>query len=192
LDGETIGTVGYAPGRLGQSWRFDGKGFVRVFRTGQLGIARDFTIAFWIAFDPDAHHAMTIVSRMTIGSVQDGFRVERLKDGRMAACLGGGARDGCAPDAQGTRVMSAAAIGEGWHHVAVVRAGDTLTLHVDARAGVPTPLVNALNHEPGELRFGVDERGRAPFVGRLDEIEFYNRALDPSEISARVSAISDK
>jgi RNA polymerase sigma-70 factor, ECF subfamily len=86
-------------------------------------------------------------------------------------------------------LMSHAPTTGGWRHVAVVRAGDMVTLYVDGRrvgrrtirqairAAVDTPLlIGAGMNTPDQ----VIER----FPGAIDEVAIYDRALSTSELAA--------
>ncbi|MCA8961778.1 MAG: cellulase family glycosylhydrolase, partial [Planctomycetes bacterium] len=72
-----------------------------------------------------------------------------------------------------------------WHHVAASYDGSSLTLFVDAvevdrRNGVSGALPPALS----DLGLGGSATGSAGFVGRLDEVWLYSRALTDAEIAA--------
>lgn len=78
---------------------------------------------------------------------------------------------------------------KGWHFVALVRKGDSVTVHLD---GAPSPEIQfttkAKNAESAALKFGF------AFEGKLDEIAVFDRALAPAEIAAfwKTSGIAEQ
>ncbi len=72
-----------------------------------------------------------------------------------------------------------------WHHVTVVRSGDTMRSYLD---GVEVKS-DSFSHAPGagygRLFIGVDRPGGAcQYKGLLDDVRVYNRALTEEEVSA--------
>lgn len=73
----------------------------------------------------------------------------------------------------------------GWHHVAAVKAGDWLRLHVDGRLVAQSSSFDAARFDldtdaPLRLGFGSFEH----FAGRMRDVRLYSRALEPDEIAA--------
>ena len=89
-----------------------------------------------------------------------------------------------------------------WHHVAVVRARDRVTLYVDGVAWLDTTDVPFLTAAAAARvdRVVVGQEGacavsperctdpRAAYAGQLDELAFYNRALSVAEVNTIVDA----
>jgi hypothetical protein len=74
----------------------------------------------------------------------------------------------------------------GWHHVATTYDGALLSLWVDGRQPA-NPAAVALTYSSDDDLIGCDvDRGAlvTGFVGSLDDVRFYNRVLDQSEIQA--------
>lgn len=82
---------------------------------------------------------------------------------------------------------------EVWQHVAAVKTGDVMQMYMDGRlvssARDETHLPRNLSLVIGQLfSFGTVR----PYVGRLDELAIYNRALSIDEIVRRVSLVRPK
>jgi sialidase-1 len=130
---------------------------------------------------------MTVVSR---GS-RSGWAMSLRHGGRLSFCVvAAPGRLGCE---QGGVVADAGLTG-GWHHVAVARDGATMKLYVDAReaavhqlAGALDGILPARSFPDAITRFGSSWDGSTPFVGLIDELAFFRRALNADDL-ARVMA----
>jgi len=85
----------------------------------------------------------------------------------------------------GKSVLSDNPVTPGWHHIAAVRSTDHLILYLDgkelARSGHFNPeLYNLTNDEPLRIGFGPNDY----FNGSMTEVRFYNRSLNPEEVSS--------
>ncbi len=103
-----------------------------------------------------------------------------LIEGRCA--FGTGAPDGT--------LLSSGRVNDGiWHHVAGVRdARGTITLYIDgrrdgSRGGAPEP-----RDATQRLTIGCIQTGTNHFIGKLDEVRIYDRAMDDAEIASLVAA----
>jgi hypothetical protein len=76
-----------------------------------------------------------------------------------------------------------------WHHLVLVRQGKRVTVYLD---GNPKPEIAGEVQELGvkgaELFIGGRGDGVANFEGKIDEVAFYDRALEAAEIAAHVRA----
>jgi hypothetical protein len=72
-----------------------------------------------------------------------------------------------------------------WTHVVLVfdRADNSITLYLDGVAQRWTA-AGAPASAPGETRLGQDSTGGRGFIGLLDEVRIYNRALSAAEVGA--------
>ena len=71
-----------------------------------------------------------------------------------------------------------------WSHVAVTYDGTMLRLFVNGVTVGSRPLSGAMVTSTGVLRIGGNSVWSEFFVGRIDEIRIYNRALTPVEIAS--------
>lgn len=77
-----------------------------------------------------------------------------------------------------------------WHHVALVRAGQELSLWIDGTkitsGTAPSGAVSPARPQPLEVGNRLD--GAQPFAGSIDSVVLYNRALSAQEISAAATS----
>lgn len=69
-----------------------------------------------------------------------------------------------------------------WTHVAFVLGGGTGTGYVNGVASAPQPVPDPITRRGNALLIGVDAVGAQPFIGKLDEVRIYDRALTSAEI----------
>jgi hypothetical protein len=94
-------------------------------------------------------------------------------------------------DVNSTVIVSSNTINDGlFHHVALVRQGETISFYIDGSldsSNMITGGILNLNNS-AVFRAGqgacVGRDGTEPFVGELDELDLFNRALSPAEIYA--------
>jgi hypothetical protein len=77
----------------------------------------------------------------------------------------------------------------GWRHVAAIREAGVLGLYLDGKkiaASAPqkTGALDLDNNAPLEIGFGQNE----PFHGRMRDVRFYRRALNPQEVDTLATA----
>ncbi len=72
---------------------------------------------------------------------------------------------------------------ETWMHVAWVAGSGTITGFVNGNGTSPEALPAPIERRGNGLYFGQDTTGSQQFIGALDEIRIYDRALTPSEVS---------
>jgi hypothetical protein len=86
--------------------------------------------------------------------------------------------------AAGAGVSSDRDFGPGWRHVAAVRTGSTLKLHIDGRLAASSEVaaaeVGVSNDVPLRIGFGPQSH----FRGKIREVQLYNRALGEHEIQS--------
>jgi hypothetical protein len=78
-----------------------------------------------------------------------------------------------------------------WTHLAFVKSGSEITYYVDGTIqGDPHDNEKTINDSDGDLRIGLEGStyGEGFFVGKIDDVRFYNRALTTDEILSAMSA----
>lgn len=80
-----------------------------------------------------------------------------------------------------------------WHHLAAVKEGSAMKLYVDGHLSSEekeeTPLPSKLGLLVGQL---TAPRHVGRFIGQLDEMAIYHRALTPEEIRLRIKSVEAK
>ena len=77
-----------------------------------------------------------------------------------------------------------------WHHVVLVRQGQSISVYLDGARDVEIGGVAEIGYaaDCGQLFFGGRNDGFAPLEGTLDEVSVYDRALTVDEIAAHYAA----
>jgi hypothetical protein len=179
--------IGYAHGRRGQAFRFDGT-------TSEISLGRRFdgsptdgpmSIAAWI--QTDRVGAMTLMSRVS----RIGWQWSLTQEGRPAFCFESGL-PGLLCETSGQTAVPVdrqALVPHTWNHVAVVRTHDRLLLYQNGRLDAEASLEGYRPPPPPDdprlqtTRIGTDPEGRARFSGLIDEVTLFNRALSAAEIA---------
>ena len=173
--------AGFAPGRVGPAFSFDGRDDVVTLGERQSApMDEPATFVAWVKLQ-------SVSGRMTIADHVDtrgvGWRVEKDAANRLAFCMGR-CETGAPASAQTARLTSRSVFEPGvWRFVAVTRDLREAVLYVDgvreASARVAADFVDPVC----EQRFGASAAG-GHLHGLLDEIAAYRRALTPAEVEA--------
>jgi hypothetical protein len=152
-----------------------------------------FTIACWLRTTQDlvvpgadADHAGWYQGIGLIDGEVDGIVSDfglSLIEGRCA--FGSGAPD--------TTLLSGGRLNDGtWHHVAAVRdARGALTLYIDGHRDGSRPGAPEKRDATKRLTIGCIQSGTNHFIGKLDEVRIYDRALDDAEVATLVAFEKD-
>ncbi len=187
--GTWVGDPATAPGVLGaaeRSRRFDGADRGSVPRQVQ----DDFTIAFWfrstqgLGAGPQWWQAAGLVDAEVDGYVDD-FGVALRADGSVIAGTGGGT------SGLDASISSPAGLHDGeWHHVAFTRTRSTgaMVLVVDGNQVASGTGSTASLTSPARLWLGAVNDGTNFYVGDLDEVSTWSRALTTAEVRALLVA----
>ena len=81
-----------------------------------------------------------------------------------------------------------------WHHIVLVREGDTVRVHVDGRTepDISGTLTHTVARGENSIFIGGRNDGLFNFEGKLDEVALYPRALAAAEIAAHYAAAGIK
>ena len=184
----------YAPGLVAEAFSFNGVDqYVDLGSDPTLDLG-DFTIEAWVFIDPSTNTAeRRVVSR-------DDYTIEG-GDGREYFILKSSSSSGCgnsgvpwlelSPAGGGVGgVCGAGPLSAGWHHLAGVRSGPSLTLFVDGEVSGSGSGPTGIISPDAPLIFGNVNPAQLvePFAGLLDEAAVFNRAVSASEIAAIYAA----
>jgi hypothetical protein len=166
----------YGPGVVGTGGSFDGESQAVVIDGAPLSqqpLDRDFSVDAWFLVGECAGLG-TIIGRG--GVTGPGFALH----------CEGQALSFHVADANGTLGTVGATFGDPsvWHHVAALRRGNELELHIDGvkQAKAAVELISSAPAD-ADVYIGRYEGG-AYFAGSLDEVRLWSRALAPEEIAA--------
>ncbi len=76
-----------------------------------------------------------------------------------------------------------------WHHVVLVRSGDTVKVYLNGEVANPEIQATApKSFNTNKIVLGTRADGYAPFQGRLDEVAFFDAPLSPEQVQAHFAA----
>ncbi len=170
--GTLVGNTTYGPGKVGQAFSFDGSGdAVRVGNPASLQL-QDFTIEAWIRRSSASQPSLETSGGLFFAYGGGGYVFGLLDDGHLF--LGAVGVSAITSTAQITDTI--------FHHVAVTKVGSTVFFYVDGVAYA------APSYSPG-FTFGsqaaIGARGdnsANSFLGVIDELDVFNRALNALEV----------
>jgi len=176
-NGTNSGNVTFAPGRVGQGFVMNGNGNVVQLGNPTNLQSQDFSIETWIK---RANTSLTSLNGNGNGVI---FGYDN-----------GGYGLYLSPSGEPTLTKTVfSAVGAGvtitdtnFHHVAVTKSGSTVVFYVDGVAHPAGP------YDPGftfSAQASIGGLGNNyTFLGTIDEVSFYNRALSASEVQAIYNA----
>lgn len=122
-----------------------------------------FSVEFWVRTTQDPGAAVNIFQKSN-GTVWP-YRIRLMPGGLIEASRSDGAV---------TPTVTSSAVNDGeWHYVTFVRSGGVLALQIDETAAVATADTVAAT----TVNAAVPQIGMGNFVGDIDELAIYNRAL---------------
>jgi len=179
--------AGFVTSGNGQAFSFDGgNDFVEIPNSASLNVQTgDFSVDAW--FKIDGGNSGYIVSKDSCGT-----------SGIWNIFAGGGGITFRTVGASGSEIISSPPVSVGdWHHVVAVKDGTTMLLYLDG-VFVSSGTQDSMATTVFPVRIGTRGGsitnpggcGDVFFSGEIDEVEIYNRALNPSEIQAIFDADS--
>jgi len=189
-------TPSYGPGRLGQAFAFGDASSaepvaeISFGKRMEVDVAYEpMTVAAWIK-PREIGAPMAIVNRS--GPV--GWRWWVTAEGRPVFCM---TPAPASLDCDAGGLVASTPLGAGdWHHIAVVRSDDAVTLFEDgvavasrSLAGYVKPKAEAWD-DRYETRIGSAGGGRLGFRGLIDELAMFRRALTSKELIELARATS--
>lgn len=192
-NGTISGGTTYTVGEVGQSFSLSGSGGVTMDATVANFRTNDFTVEFWMK--SGSTQPATVVGKRTICNLGPAWDI-----------LTGYVNGTSCPNQIGFEIISSSGAysaivrtvninDNNWHHVALVRSGLVSSMYIDGTLGAtndiqpPSPV--DINNS-SSLQIGMNPchgpGGLAPYVGNLDELGIFNRALTAGEIQTIYNA----
>lgn len=191
-NGALQGGAGYAAGRVGQAFSLNGT----TAYVANLGDAYSyafientgvFTIDAWINTDVTVHMQQAITASTGTSTEKGHFFIWENSSGEQKLRLGLMKAIDSAPVIESSSPNQVITT-NGWHHVAAVGNGATVTFYVD---GVGYPGTGTMSSKPNGPSTRAVDIGRCPaataqcmFSGLIDEVQIYDRAMSPPAIRA--------
>jgi sialidase-1 len=187
-----LGGARQTAGVIGGALEFDGADdAVRLPYRGELPLGtEDFTASLWFRYKATTgQQPMLWMGGAGMGQPQVWLRGEPAS-GRVRGLITvrAGART-----LRTAWVSTSGAYNDGrWHHLALRRGGDRLTLFVDGTA-TETPDVpgSVSRNSPFGVHIGQRMDGRAHFTGAIDDVRVWDRALTDEEITGSDAVAGD-
>ncbi|MGZ5567929.1 MAG: LamG-like jellyroll fold domain-containing protein, partial [Limisphaerales bacterium] len=192
-NGTLSGGTTYAVGEVGQTFNLSGSGGVIMDANVANFRTNDFTVEFWMK--TGSTQPATVLGKRTVCNLGPAFDI-----------LIGYVNGTSYPNHIGFEMITANGAYSGvarnftindnrWHHVALVRLGTNTVMYIDGTLQAPSDLtptspVDVNNGSPFEVGpnpcYGPG--GLAPYIGNLDELGIFNRALSTAEVQSIYNA----
>jgi hypothetical protein len=145
-------------------------------RTASLPASNLYTASFWFFWDADngVHDTLFNHGLTTFTVGYDFLSIDAGFAGPPANSL---YLESPGSSARGNVVVTTLT----WHHLAIVRNGSLVNVHLDGAAASPTQTI-ARTDTPTLMRFGLDLTGAEPLRGRMAAIKVWEAALSFAEI----------
>jgi len=174
---KAAGTVQFAQGLIGQAFQFNGAGALEGSGDATCWPCEEnWTESFFAKFD-SIDGEMTLLERGGAPSGHWRHRIFKTTDNHLALQVG-------EPSAGRPISSSALVQANRWYHVAVVADGNRTFLYIGgvSQGYVDLPGPDAEPANRGFSTFGASRGRQAAFHGLIDEISWYERALEPRDV----------
>ncbi len=179
-DGIIVGNATCGCGVSGSGLQFDGNTSVQILSNIDLIFANDFTISFFILPNPQGNAIMDILSKSELCGIDSTLE---LKYNPVTRAMSLSLSQQANLSAKATHNLP---VNRCYHHIAYVRSGRELIMYYDGvqvDLAASSTIVRIINN--GILTLGAGPclaNGEVHFRGTLDELRFYNRALNTQEV----------
>lgn len=179
-----------SPAKFGRAGSFDGTGYLSIGDNATLRPAGAFTVAAWIyPTELDGSAAPGIVAKRWAFGNGAAFALFIWSEQRVYADVDG--------DDEAHRFRSNATLTiNHWYHVALVFDGSLATaerarLYIDGQLDIAHSIASSsISSFDSPLEVGRLRDGGQNFVGSIDEVAYWNRALSAAEVAALYAATS--
>jgi len=181
LDGTVMGDTKPGDGIIGGAMEFDGDGdYIEVAHDPALDITGAISLSLWIrpdADDPEGKGTETAPMAKALSTASPSWSWQ--------VRYGWGSPKPYMAFTFNTSPRAWAYVGQNlqqgeWHHIACSADGQTLTAYLNGQATESTPM-GAITSSPTPVLIGSDGWS-CDWIGAIDEVRIYNRALSAGEI----------
>jgi hypothetical protein len=181
LQGTLVGNATFASGLVAQAFSFDGANDGVSFGNPASLQIQNFTIEAWIKRFDTNRTSFDVFSGTVLGYGYGGYDFDVKDDGRLSLGKVGIVDVNSSPKINDTN----------WHHVAVTKLANNVVLYVDGVGETMPPF------DPGftfasDVQIGAIQwdstQPRGSFLGLIDEVAVYSRALSGVEIGSIFAA----
>jgi len=180
-NGTLMNGAGFGPGEVGQAFVFNGANqFVQVADAPSLDPTNALSLEAWVYLTGFSGNDSTIIAAKEDPYSTRQYQLAMFSAAghwvfRPAVMVPGGF-----VSFNGTNAVQS----NTWYHVAMTYDGSALRLYVNGNPDVSVPATGPINVTANPFRIGSDGSGPWNFIGRIDEVSLYNRALSMVEIQA--------
>lgn len=182
----------FVEGKLGQALSFDGSAYVDIGNISQIDPASDWTVAFWLNSATVEDWRNSFDANFIAEGNNQGPRFEQDSDGNLSLIIG--------TDASNLKAAEVGHIKPGiWYHIVAIKDGDVIKIYLNninkySRMNAYLQSTFATNSlipvknlwPPGfknvNIGRGFSTSNERWFVGFIDEVLIYNRALSSNEV----------
>jgi len=190
-DGALVNGLGFAPGKVGQAFNFDGvDDYVEVPDSAGVDLTRAISIDAWVK--PNVSADQIIVSKYDTAQVPEkvSYLLSLTSSGKVSWNVYGGT------DFRGVETDDGAVATGTFTHIAATfdPSNQAMKIYVNGVATAATlrggsASISAINNTDVPLRLGVARSGSINnftgfFSGLLDEVELFNTAISASDVAA--------
>jgi hypothetical protein len=180
-NGTLQGDATFVAGKVGQAFKFDGSGDqVNVGNPAVLQL-QNLTIEAWIKRGSTNQASLTPGGGVVFGYGQDGYALAVLDDGSLVLTQVGDNNVTTSPKITDTN----------FHHLAVTHSGTNTVFYVDGVATTMPPYNPTFTFGTSAAIGARGDGAAGTFLGVIDEVSVYNRALSAAELQAIFGAGSD-
>ncbi len=157
-------------GKLSKALEMTGAGYVDIAPTPNLNLTDGMTIALWVK--PKNQGSMRLVDKGPAGG-NDGYLLDTHPGNslRLITRIGGLSPKVILPQGE-------------WSHVAATYDGQALRMYLNGKLVQEAPAAGKLSATDLPLRIGADSTGWSRFVGLVEDVRLYRRALSEAELAA--------
>ena len=172
-NGTVVGATRGVPGKVGNAFSFDGNDYITINNHSDITDYNAFTISAWVKPTATTPKYRCIISKVH----PDRDFVMRFTNSDYSVHFEDGAYASCTQ-------TSALQLNE-WMHLAATWGNDQWNLYIDGvlvktcNFSSRGPLWSCLNMSIGSLQGGSEF-----FIGLIDEVRIYNRALSSTDVTA--------